>query len=244
MTRLFAANQMTVFQHILQDIAVAHAGFFHVDARLLGKFKEADVAHHRYDRGVVGKSALLLHPLGKDGDELISIHQLAVFIHSKASVGIPVKGNAYIIAIFLDILAQRCDVGGTAVFVDVDAVRPVVEDGHLCTELAENFSCGGTGTAVGAVCCDFDARQVPLHAGSDVVDIALHHLFPVADGSQVGVGFEVVFHRMVQHDVFYLFFFLVGQLKAVRTENFDTVKFIRIVRCRQHDCCIHIGICH
>ena len=91
MTALLAADVIALLQHTLQHVTVTHCRLFTGNTVLFTELKEAHIAHHRYHSGVLSQSALVQHPLGANGDHLVAVHQLAVFVHSQHTVCVTIK---------------------------------------------------------------------------------------------------------------------------------------------------------
>ena len=106
MSRLLAAEIISVFQHFFQHIAVADGGYLRVHVLALGKFEEADVAHYRYHAGIVFQLSAVFHIAREYREQLIAVDDLAVFVYRKASVSVAIECYAYIRAALLDCLLQ------------------------------------------------------------------------------------------------------------------------------------------
>ncbi len=70
------------------------------------------------------------HILGADGDYLIAVNDIAVFIDCKESVGVAVECEACHKSVLNDIFLKILEVSRAAVVIDIDAVRLVCEASH------------------------------------------------------------------------------------------------------------------
>ena len=91
MTGLLTAKARADFPHTLQHITVTDLGFFDVDLFFLAKQKQTKVTHDsRHDR-VLFQLAHVAHMCTYNRHDLITIHDVAQFIHCQQTVCIAVK---------------------------------------------------------------------------------------------------------------------------------------------------------
>ena len=139
MARLFPTERISVFSHFFQDIAVTDSRDFRLAAHFLQGFMETDITHDRTDDGILFESAFGLQFHGTKEHDLIAVHILALFVDSQAAVGVPVISNADIGTVFQDRFFQTVEVGRTTVFIDVDAVRFIMDGNDFGPQPFEDF---------------------------------------------------------------------------------------------------------
>ena len=91
MARLLAADHAAAFEHLLQHVAVAHAGHIHLNAGFLHGFMETNIAHDGRRHLVLRQPSLLFEHAGTDGDYAVSVDHLSVFVGYDQTVGVAVK---------------------------------------------------------------------------------------------------------------------------------------------------------
>ena len=156
-------------------------------------------------------------------------------------------GDAHVGARLLHQLAQRAEVGGAALDVDVVAVVVVVDDDDLGTQAAQRRRARERGGAVAGVERDRQALEVDalLADGAHrVLDVHLARLVHLDGDAQLGAarhGGVLVARLARTHDSAFeaallderldLVLDRVGQLEALRIEQLDAVVLRRIMGC-------------
>ena len=125
MAGLLAAYGIALFEHTLEDIAVADLRYLAVYIIIGAELVEAHVAHDCDNGRVAVELAALLHILCANGDYLIAVNNFAVFVNRKKSVCVAVEGEARHKTVLNDIFSKIFKVSRAAVVIDIDAVRLV-----------------------------------------------------------------------------------------------------------------------
>ena len=84
---------------------------------------EAQIGHDRDHSGVAVQTVFFLHGHCQQGNDLVAVHLLTLFVAAKAAVGVAVKCNAAVKAAFHHGLFQIFQMGAAHTLVDVLAVR-------------------------------------------------------------------------------------------------------------------------
>ena len=121
------------------------------------KTEKTEIGHDSYNSGIFGKGAFLFHVVGKNGNHLVTVYHVAVFIHRQTAVGISVKRNAELTFVDFYEFGQRFNMGRATVLIDVCAVGFCVKNNCLRAEILKQLVSGSAGAAVGAVNCYFDS---------------------------------------------------------------------------------------
>ena len=151
MTGLFAADAVTMLQHVFIYILVANGSFGVRNADLIQCLVETEIGHDRGHHGVVHQFIPFFHIATVDVDDLVAVDQRTCLIHGQTAVGIAIKGKAHVHAVFCHIFLKPLDVGGTGVFVDVEAVGLVVNHMYIRAQRTEHTGGNAPCAAVGAV---------------------------------------------------------------------------------------------
>ena len=197
---------------------------------------QAEIRHHGGDDAGLREAAVVAPALGDHRKELVAVDQMAALVHDHHAVGIAVERDADIGAHFADLAAQRLGRGRAAVVVDVEAVRFDADRHDFGAELPQRVGRHPVGGAVGAI--DDHAkpiqRQVARQRALGEFDVAVVHAVDALGAAEVHAFGEPLGDVAVDQpldaelDV-------VGQLVAVRPEQFYAVVVVRIVRGRDHD---------
>ena len=177
-----------MFEHLLDDIAVANLGFNDFDAELFHGLEESEVAHDGgYDR-LLCEQAALFHISGADGQDGVSVDNLGIFVDHNDAVGIAIEGDAYIGFMFDDGFLDEFRIEGAALIVDVEAIWVGAIDEHFGIEFSEDKRGDAPGGSIGAVEGDADIfeRFFPWKGGFGKFDIAA-----------IGIGYLGVFADVI-----------------------------------------------
>src|SRR3569623_1339028 len=212
----FTAEPPAVFTQHFQHMAIADRGALEIDAERAHRLLEAEVAHYRaYHRAA--QVAGLEPRFGDDVQQLVTVDDFAFVIDHDHAVAVAVKSNAKVGAVFEHRHLRRFGMSGTAVVIDVEAVRLDTDGDHRGTEFLEHAGRDVIGGPVRAV--DHDLQTAKFHDGRDA---ALAEFDIAAGGVADAFGLaEVGLDRELQ---------LVGELVALRREKFDAIIVVRIVR--------------
>ena len=148
MAALFAAEIQISLHHFLNDIAIANFRPDNFAADRAERFIEPEVAHHRGDQRLLREPAGFQEVDRGNGQDLVAIHQLAVFVAKQNAVGIAVMGDAELRPRFLHDALDLTRERAAAFRVDVCPVRLVVHDRDGRAQLAQNAGCRFVGGAV------------------------------------------------------------------------------------------------
>ena len=134
MTALFTANAAAILSHVLINILVAHSSLCVADALLIKSLVQTKVGHNGRDHGVGQQLATLLHVATVDVQDVVASDDIALFIHTQATISITVVGETNIQTLLYHELLQALDVGGAGIVVDVQTVGLCIDDIGICTE--------------------------------------------------------------------------------------------------------------
>ena len=170
---------------------------------------------------------------GDQRHDLVTVDDLALFVDDMDAVGVAIERDTEVSTIVEDRLLASGGVGRAAFLVNVLAIRRDAEADHVGPQFPHHLGRGGIGGAVGAVDDDLQPAECPATrkcrlAELDVAAPPVVQPFGPADMT----GRRQL--RRFLHQRFDLRLDLVGQLEAVRAEQFDAVILERIVRCRNH----------
>ena len=239
MAALLAADGKPVLAHVFQHIAVAHGGLFGVDALCLHVLDEAQIGHDRDHSGVTVQTAFFLHGHRQQGNDLVAVHLLTLFVAAKAAVGVAVKCNAAVKAAFHHGLFQIFQMGTAHTLVDVLAIRCNAEEGALCAQTGEQLLRHSGRSTVCTVDADVQAGQVAVDGLIQVIHIVLQTVVAAVNTAHLGTGFQLNARAVVVNVDLDLVLHLVRQLVAGTSKDLDAVELHRVVGRRDHD----TGIC-
>ena len=151
MAGLLSADAIAVLRHVFIDKAVANGGFLITDAHFVERLIQTEIAHHGGDDLVARQLAFPLHLTAEDVDDLIPIHNLAVFIYRQTAIRVAVVGKADVQMVFHNKPPQPVDVRRACTAVDVHAVRLSVDDKGFRAQRFKNSFGDIPRAAVGAV---------------------------------------------------------------------------------------------
>ena len=98
---------------------------------------KTEIAHDRGYNRIARQLTLALQILGADVHDLVTVHFIAVLIHSQAPVGITVKSETNVQFILFHIFLQGLNMCTAAVPVNVQAVRFIVYNIGFCAQRVE-----------------------------------------------------------------------------------------------------------
>ena len=129
-TGLLAADDSTVREHALQNVAVAHGGLNHLEALLLHSDGEAQVAHDGRDDLGVGELATSGEVGTADSQDVVTVDLIALAVHEQHAVGVAVVGQTDVSMGAQHELAQGLEVRRAALNVNVSAAVIGVDGVH------------------------------------------------------------------------------------------------------------------
>ena len=231
MPRLFPAEDITLVQHLLEDIPVAYSRLHALNPLGSQCLVKPEIAHDRYDRRILNQLALFLKRAGQQIDNHISVDLAALFIDSQTAVRVAVKGDSDIRAFLDNRFRQFVQMSRAAAQIDVAAVRLVADNRQIRAGSFEIRRRRHHGSAVCAVDNYLHAGQIRMIAREDRLRVDPRRIFdPVY---MVVLRDNIV---MVRRDMrFDLVFHRIRKLIAFGAEEFDPVVFIRIVRRRDNN---------
>ena len=131
MAALFAAHRVAALVEGLEDVAVADRRLDDMDALALHGQAEAEVGHHGGDDRVFAQGAATMQIGGTDGHDVVAVDDASGVVDGQQAVGVAVERQSEIGAIGHDRCAERVEMRGTAVVVDVATVGSVVDGGDV-----------------------------------------------------------------------------------------------------------------
>ena len=90
---------------------------------------------------------------------MVASDDIALFIHTQATISITVVGETNIQTLLYHELLQALDVGGAGIVVDVQAVRLCIDDIGVCAQCVEDALCNIPARTVGAVQTNLDSLE-------------------------------------------------------------------------------------
>ena len=138
MAGLLAAEAILVFIHARIHVFVAHVGLFVGKPRVLKGFEQPKVAHNGGDDRLLCKAAIFIQIAAAYIQDKVAVNHVTALVNRKATVGISVVGKTNVKPILHDKALQLVDVRGAAVYVDVQAVRSVIDDMRFCAQCVKN----------------------------------------------------------------------------------------------------------
>ncbi len=233
--RLFAADVVAAFAHLLDHIAIANLGADQRDATAAKIPFETEVGHDGGNDAAILQQAGPLPVTGDQPKNLIAVDEGAVLVGEHRPVGIAIEGNAEIGTVATDRLAHSLWCRRAAVQVDVRAVRTDVQRDDLRAQLEQDLRRHPISGAIRAI--EDDAQPFQRAAAGqrvlDELDVAAVDIVEALGTTQFRRRHQVR-RQAVGHAPFNLALDLVGQLVAVGTEQLDAVILIGVVRSRQH----------
>ena len=161
---------------------------------------------------------------------MVSCDNIALLVYAEASVSVAVISESDIETFFHDELLQVFDMSRSAVCIDIEAVRFIVNDIGLCAEGIEYTlryrPCG----AVRNVESYLDILEAELGHRDQVSDVAVTPGDVVYRASDLIALCHRHFHLSVDV-LLYLQECLLIHLLAVVVDYLDTVVIVRVVRC-------------
>ena len=97
--------------------------------------EKSQIAHNGYYNGILLQSTFFFHKVADDSHNLVAVHDFTIFVHRQQSVRITVKCQTHLGFFYEDTALQLFHMGGTAVGIDIGAVRIVMDSYHLCSQL-------------------------------------------------------------------------------------------------------------
>src|SRR6185437_6402555 len=232
---LFAAHVEAAFVHHAQHIAIAHGGAREGEVETFQVAFQTGVRHHGADDAAALEFAAALPGASDEGEDLVAVDDLAVFIGHHHAVGIAIERDAEIGAHLADLARHRFGRGGAAFGIDVETVGIDADLHDVRAQLPQHGGRHAIGGPVGAV--DHDAQAIESHVlgeGAlgefDVTGLRVVDALGAADLARIGEAF----FQAVRHQGFDFVFAFVGEFLAVGAEELDAVVFERIVRGRDH----------
>ena len=230
MAGLFTAQIEAAFAHLLDHIAVADLGALELEVDGFQVFFEAQIGHHRRDNAVAGQKAAPFPVACDQADELVAVNFLTALIDEDAAVRVAIECDADICAVFANGFAQRMGVCAADLLIDVEAIWRHADGEDLGAQLIK----GRRGDLVGGAVCtiDTDAKVGEAHTtregGLHDLNIAGLGVIDAARAAERGRRGELVVKRAV-HPAFDFQLNLIGELVAVRAEEFEAIVLIGIV---------------
>ena len=243
MAGLLAADDGTVLEHALKNIAVAHSGLDHLKALLLHGNGEAQVAHNGRDDLGVGELAASSQVGAADSKNVVAIDLVALAVHEQHAIGVAVVGQADVGMGAQHELAQGLKMGGAALDVNVGTAVIGVDGMDRGAQALKRGRRGLAGSTVTAVDGNDQAVELKAVEGADsVIDICLAGVLHLDDVAHTSTGrHRVGSHGLLGHDPGAdLFLNSIGKLHALAAKELDAVELRRIVRSRNDDAAIEL----
>ena len=228
MAGLFTADNVIFLAHLLINIFIADLGGNGGDAFPFQGLEQAEVGHDGGDDIIVVQNAEVTEPFAGNVQNMVTGQQFTVRRRHDHPVRVAVEGQAQIISAAADCFLHHFRMRGTAVCIDVDAVRAVVQNRQFRAQpLQQCFGREGAGP-VGTVNDQTHARQVERVCFFQPVKICLQS-FRIGDDladpvirAERQLGFPV-------NELLDQVFDVRGKLDAFLGEDLDAVVIERVV---------------
>ena len=161
MPALLTADTTAVFHHVLIYIFVSNGCFRVVDSKLIKGLVQTEVGHDGGDNCIGQQLAALFHVFSVDVQNVVTCDHIALLIHTKTTVRIPIIGKTHVHSILHHIFLQSLNMGRTSIVVDVGAIRLGVDHVGFGAESIKNSLGNVPGASVGTV-------QRHLHAAEGI----------------------------------------------------------------------------
>ena len=172
MARLLASQAVTVLGHIFIDILIANRRLLIGNALALKCLIKTEVRHNRGDNRIVDQRPLFFHVFSTYIEDLVAI-QLALTVHCQAAIRISIISESNVQMIFNHIFLQSLDVGGTAICIDIQTIRRVVDDMCLRAQCVEYVFRNRGSASVCTVKTYPHIFERPCCQGNQITDIAV-----------------------------------------------------------------------
>ena len=234
MPALLSADQVIISLHVLIDIAVTDGSLFIIDSGSVQRLVQSEITHNCGDDGVARQLSPALHIFGADIHNLVAVHFIAVFIYSQAAVCVSVKCKADIQLVLTDIFLQALQVRASAVLVDVQSVRLVMDHIGFRAQRVEYRRTDHPAGSVGAVQCDLMIVERPYGQVRQISDIAVSPGIEVHRTSDSVTGSEWNLFSFAVNVLFDFILKIVIHFLPVAVHQLDSVVIVRIVACGNH----------
>ena len=196
MTTLLTTNTAAVLSHILVNILVAHSGLGVADPLLIKSLIQAKVGHDRGNDGIGQQLATLLHVAAVDVQNMVASDDIALFIHTQATVSIAVIGKTDVQSLLYHELLQALNVSRSSIVVDIRTVGLCIDDVGIGSQSIKHRLSNIPAGAVGTIQTDLhalegiDAQRDQIahvavaashivHGAADVLTVSKRQLRPV-----------------------------------------------------------------
>ena len=122
MSRLLAAEDISVCTHILRNVFIADCGLLIADAKLVKSLIQAHIAHNGRDDLLLAEYSAVAHIFAADIKNMVAGYDVTLFVHRKTAVGVTVKREADIELIIEHEFLHLLNVRRAAVDVNIDTV--------------------------------------------------------------------------------------------------------------------------
>ena len=218
--RLLASKERSLATQRFEHVAVANVRRDDADVVPRHQPVQPQIRHRRHDDNV---DALVER---EHRDDLISVDHFALRVDGEHAIAVAVERHTEVCSHLHDLVAQSHKVGGTAVDVDVRAVRGVPDRRYARAELLERLRRDTGVRTVRTVDDDVQTRKVRPEALDDVLQVGVGRN---ADLVHLAAAGSVRVEQRLD-----LFLLRVGELAAVAVEELDAVVLRRVVRRRDH----------
>src|SRR5437867_6807221 len=137
-TALFAAKIKFLLHHSFKHIAITDFCAHHLAAVRSERLIEAKIAHDGGDYRILLQSPSLQKVQRRNGENLIAIHNLAILVAKKNTIGIAVVSNADIRATDFNDALDLLRMNAAAAVIDIHAIRLVMRHCDVRAQLAQN----------------------------------------------------------------------------------------------------------
>ena len=196
MTTLLTTDAAAVLSHVLVDILITNRGLGITDALLIECLVQTKVGHNCCNNGVGQQFTALFHVATVNIQDVVAGDDIALLIHTQATVGIAIVCKTNIQTFLHNELLQTLNVGRTGIVVDIQAIGLVVDDISICAQCIKDRFCNVPAGAVGTIQTNLDTfervnaqrNQVAhvtvttrhiVHGTADVLTMSKRQLWPV-----------------------------------------------------------------
>ena len=138
MTALLTTDTAAIFCHVLIDVLVTHCGLGVADALLIKGLIQAKVGHDRGNDGIGQQLATLLHVAAVDIQNMVASDDIALFIHTQATISIAIIGKTDVQPLLYHELLQALNVSRSSIVIDIRTVGLCIDDVGVSTQRIEH----------------------------------------------------------------------------------------------------------
>ena len=240
MARLFPSQAGTYFPHSFQYIAVAYFGLLNFNFISFSHQEKAQITHNSRYNPVAFQLPLALHVIPYNGHNLVTVHNIAQFIHCKQPVGIPVKSQTYIRFLVYYPCLQFFHMRRAAIGIDIRSIRAVMNCHHFTAQFFQGFYRCIIRSTLRTVNHYFQTAQVHIYGLYRMVNIFFPCIRTVFYLSYAGTRREFHILHPVTDQSFNFIFQVIREFIAIPIKKLNPVELYRIMGSGNYHARVHL----